>query len=377
MASTQQILATPEDVSNNPLTGRVISYVSSNPAVATVDNTGLVTAVGVGSCNITVTCELKTVVIPVTVVSANTVSSITVTPTSTTLQVGATVQTVAAPLDSSGNPVSAPITWSSSDITKATVDNSGLVTAIATGSATITAANGAVTGTSTITVVAATARQLWWEADSLALTNNTLVSSWLDQVIGDAAKQTTNFNKPTYKTAQIGGLPGVDFELNAILNYTDIDAAAFTRLIVATIGTSTPVNNMVLFSTPMSQGYVRPNGSIVLIINKTGGLVVEWQSAAAAVSLNTPHVFEFIYDASALTNNPTVKLDGTAITVTLFGGVQSGTRNSDAGNAQFGGDASQSHEILGPLSAYVKYPDITDHSDERHRLGTKYGITVI
>lgn len=52
-----RLAATPRDVFSNPLTGRIVTWASSNEAVATVDDTGLVTAVAAGSCNITATCE--------------------------------------------------------------------------------------------------------------------------------------------------------------------------------------------------------------------------------------------------------------------------------------------------------------------------------
>lgn len=57
-------------------------------------------------------------------------------------------------------PAGAPqgVTWTTSDATKATVSNSGLVTAVANGTATITAtstADGSIKGTSAITVTTA------------------------------------------------------------------------------------------------------------------------------------------------------------------------------------------------------------------------------
>lgn len=378
MPTTFQLLATPEDSLNNALTGRLVTFQSDNTAIATVDNTGLITAIAVGVCNVTATSEGKIATCVVTVVPANNVATVTVAPVSGTLQVGGTLQGTASAFDISGNPISAPFTWTTSNGTIATVDSSGLITAVAAGSVIITATSGAASASISVTVVAAENRQLWFEADTLTLTDGTLVTNWADQSGNNiVATQTTTFNKPTYHTNEIGGEPGVDFELNAILKYADIDAAAFTRFVVAKIGTSTPTANMVLFNTSMSQCYVKPDGTIVLVINKTGGLIVEWESAAAAVTLNVPHIFEIAYDASVLTNNPTVHIDGgTGVTMTLFGGSQSGTRNSDAGTAEFGGDSGQSHDILGPLSAYIKYPDISSHVTERQRLATKYGITI-
>jgi hypothetical protein len=80
------------------------------------------------------------------------VASIAVAPVTFELFPGTTTQLTATPRDASGNALTdRTITWSSSDATKATVVN-GLVTAIAVGSVTITAATGGVTGTATISI---------------------------------------------------------------------------------------------------------------------------------------------------------------------------------------------------------------------------------
>ncbi|XUV83561.1 Ig-like domain-containing protein [Enterobacter sp. TMH.L2] len=82
------------------------------------------------------------------------VTGVTVSPKTVSIAVGATRQLTAniAPADATNKAV----TWSSSDATKATVSNTGLVTGVAAGTATITAttADGAKTDTAAITVTA-------------------------------------------------------------------------------------------------------------------------------------------------------------------------------------------------------------------------------
>ncbi|MEP7000407.1 MAG: Ig-like domain-containing protein [bacterium] len=77
--------------------------------------------------------------------------SISVTPSAATLSVGQSAQLTATP-----SPASAPaaIAWSSSNSAVASVSATGLVTAIAVGSATIAATSGSIAGTSAITVIA-------------------------------------------------------------------------------------------------------------------------------------------------------------------------------------------------------------------------------
>jgi len=59
VGETSQFVATPKDAAGNPLSGRAVSWNTSNGSVATVDASGLVTAVAVGTATITATSEGK------------------------------------------------------------------------------------------------------------------------------------------------------------------------------------------------------------------------------------------------------------------------------------------------------------------------------
>ena len=60
VGATGQLSAVTRDANNNVLTGRTITWSSSNPAVSTVSASGLVTTVAVGGATITATSETKT-----------------------------------------------------------------------------------------------------------------------------------------------------------------------------------------------------------------------------------------------------------------------------------------------------------------------------
>jgi hypothetical protein len=60
VGETTQLTATTKDADGNTLSGRVVTWASSNTAVATVSNTGLVTGVTDGPATITATSETKT-----------------------------------------------------------------------------------------------------------------------------------------------------------------------------------------------------------------------------------------------------------------------------------------------------------------------------
>src|SRR6185437_12906075 len=98
---TSQATATTLDSHGGVLSGRAVAWSSSNTAVATVSQTGLVTAVAVGSASIVATSEGQTGSATLTVTQAP-VASVTVTPAPTTLVQGATEQLTATPKDALG-----------------------------------------------------------------------------------------------------------------------------------------------------------------------------------------------------------------------------------------------------------------------------------
>ena len=121
---------TPTDATN-----KAISWKSSNTSVATVDANGKVTAKGNGSATITVTTDdqSKTATCEVTV--AQWVTGITLDKTMLTLNVGQTA--TLAPTVSPSNAKDKSVTWSSDNTSVATVDQSGKVTVVSAGGATI------------------------------------------------------------------------------------------------------------------------------------------------------------------------------------------------------------------------------------------------
>ena len=152
---TAQLTATTKDANGNILSGRVVTWSSSNTTVASVSSSGLVTGGAGGSATITATSEGQSGTATVTVTFVP-VASVTVSPASASLQAGQTTQLTATPKDANGNPLSGRVvTWSSSNTTVATVSGTGLVTAKAAGSATITATSEGQNGTSSITVTQA------------------------------------------------------------------------------------------------------------------------------------------------------------------------------------------------------------------------------
>src|SRR5438093_1295337 len=153
VAGTVQLTATTKDANGSVLTGRVVTWASGTPAVATVSATGLVTGVAQGQATITATSEGQQGTAAVTVMLAP-VSSVTVTPNPATVQIGQTLQLTATLKDANQNVLTGRVvTWASDNTGVATVSSTGLVTGVAQGQATIDGASEGKQGTAAVTVV--------------------------------------------------------------------------------------------------------------------------------------------------------------------------------------------------------------------------------
>ncbi|MCY3712572.1 MAG: Ig-like domain-containing protein [Gemmatimonadetes bacterium] len=153
IGATVQLSASVLDQRNNAMSGQTITWSSGDEAVATVSGTGLVTAVSNGMAEITARSGSLSDNATITVASP-VATSITIEPAAYTLEaIGATVQLTATVLDQRENEMSdATVTWSSGDESVATVDENGLVSAVADGMAEITAQSGDAMGTAAISV---------------------------------------------------------------------------------------------------------------------------------------------------------------------------------------------------------------------------------
>ena len=136
------------------LKGRKLNWESNNPAVATIDSvTGLVTAVGPGQTLITLRSEGKTSQATIKVIQP--VLNIVITPDSLDLPL-TTARTLAVQLVGPGGVAltNRTIEWFSSSPGVAVVSTSGVVTAVSTGTTTISVRAGGKQATAKVRVVA-------------------------------------------------------------------------------------------------------------------------------------------------------------------------------------------------------------------------------
>jgi len=171
--STRQLTATVKDSGGSAIAGASATWATSNAAAVTVSASGLATAVSNGLAQLTATASGVAGAAQATV--AIVVAQLVVTPGSATFgAAGRTRQFSAAASDSNGNPVAgASAAWFSTNASVVTVDNSGLATSVANGTAQVRAVTGSDTAAAGVTVDIAVA--------SLALTPGSTTLTLINQ----------------------------------------------------------------------------------------------------------------------------------------------------------------------------------------------------
>ncbi len=164
---TIKLMATVRDAAGRLLLYPSVTWTSSDAAVATVAPDGAelhglafatVAGVSLGSVVVTATAtatsDTASATASITVTAPPPVASVTVSPASATVLLHATRQLSTTLRDANGRVLTGrrSVTWSTSDPAVATVDATGLVTAVGVGSAVVSAAIEGVNDTAAITV---------------------------------------------------------------------------------------------------------------------------------------------------------------------------------------------------------------------------------
>ena len=155
VGATVTLTASAYDASGNVLAGRKVFWAVADPNFASVSATGVVTGRYVGTVPVAASVEGKSAVAQVEVLPVPVVA-VRVSPPSRDLTVGQTAQLIAEPLDAQGNVLAGrSVAWSSGRPDVATVSATGLVAALSTGNAIITATVEGKSGVGAITVAPA------------------------------------------------------------------------------------------------------------------------------------------------------------------------------------------------------------------------------
>jgi parallel beta-helix repeat protein len=151
--------ATLKDATGHTVTGVTFAWSSSNTSVAKVatsstSTSAIISALAPGSASITASASGARATLALDV-SAVPVASVAVSPSSLQLEVGGTATLGAKALDANGGSLTGrSISWSSSNTGVAKVSSGGVVTAVAAGSANISATIDGKQGSAAVTVTA-------------------------------------------------------------------------------------------------------------------------------------------------------------------------------------------------------------------------------
>ncbi|HEX4684932.1 MAG TPA: Ig-like domain-containing protein [Gemmatimonadaceae bacterium] len=153
LRETQTLTARMVPRTGASIDGLTLTLTSSSPAIASVDASGTVTAIAVGSATITASADGLSATSSVTV--RQVVASVHVSPKDAKVEaLGLTQAFTAAVQDATGNPLpSSMITWSSSNPGVASIAGDGTAKALTVGAVTITATAGGLSDVATFTVV--------------------------------------------------------------------------------------------------------------------------------------------------------------------------------------------------------------------------------
>lgn len=173
LAQTRSYRAVAYDTLDAVMTGISFNWASSNPAVATLDSTGTVTARAVAMANgvTQVRASAQGVTGAAALTVAQVMTAVELTPSAVSVAPGG--QTVLTPRRRDANGYFIPggtFTFASSNVGAATVSASGVVTGVALGTSNITATSGAVTSApAVVTVTADVPAVITFGRDTLAI----------------------------------------------------------------------------------------------------------------------------------------------------------------------------------------------------------------
>ncbi len=310
--------ATVTDAGGSAVSGASIFWSSENPATATVSSGGVVTGIAIGVVRIAASSNGKSGFATITVIPPG-VSSVRVSPPSAAIKVGETVHFQADALDGTGNVLpDRTITWASSNTAVATVDNTGLVTAISTGATTITATSEGKTGSAGIAVASAVAASITVAPTSVTITTGQ--TSQLTATVKDA------------NGAVISGAPvvwTVDHSNIALVSSTGLvtGQAPGSAIVTATSG-SVSVNVPITVTLPPANAVIVSPSTAALLVSQTQQLTATITDAGGNTipgtvtwSSNNPGVASVSATGVVTANAP-----GTA-TITGTSGSVSGVSN--------------------------------------------------
>jgi uncharacterized protein YjdB len=326
-------------------TDKTVTWTSSNAAIATVDNTGKVSAIKEGAAIITAKAGDKTATCAVTITNnIIAVTDIRLDKVSFTLKEGENASLIATVTPS--NATDKTITWTSSNTAIATVDGAGKVTAIKEGAAVIIAKAGDKIATCAVIVTTNTVAVTGISLDKTTLTLQeggylTLIATVTPNNATDKSVTWTSSNTEIAIVDGVGKVTAIK-EGTAVIIAKAGDKIATCAVIVTT--NTVAVTGITLDKTTLT---LQEGGYLTLIAtvtpNNATDKSVTWTSSYAAVATvdNTGKVTAIIEGTATITAQAGDKTATCIVTVTAEGVLNVGT----AGTLSTLIDANMKYEI--------------------------------
>lgn len=212
-----QVTATLTDAHGQPVTDQPVVWSSAAFATASIDASGNVTGVAVGSTTVSATSNGLVGSATVNVIPPP-VASVIITPQSSTILVGQSVQLTATAKDADGNVLTGRIvTWTASP--GASVDGTGLVTSNQPGTYDVTATSEGVSGSAQVLVNPAgfiAASISTGDRQNCALTATGAAYCWGANDFGQLGSGSFSPNSSNLPVPVAGGLSFVELEASSI-----------------------------------------------------------------------------------------------------------------------------------------------------------------
>ena len=298
--TTQQftVIGTYSDGSTHDITSTA-TFISSNPTVVSVSSTGLATAAGPGSAQITVTLDGQTTTTQSVTVTSATLISIAINPSSVNFANGTTQQFTAIGTfsDNTTQNLTNQVIWSSSNPQVLTINQYGLAASGGTGSAQITAAlNGISSTTGTVQITQSVLSSLTIAPTSATIAKNTSVQFTATATYSDGS--TRNVTNSVIWSSSNGAVASVNAAGLATGN-----SAGSAQITASYQGLSTSTTSFQVTSATLLAITFSPNSPSVPVGGSIQVTVTGTFSDGSTQNLNSSSTFSSSNTAVVTVNN--------------------------------------------------------------------------
>ena len=338
------------DAQGNTLTGRVVAWASRNAGVATVSSAGLVTAVAVGTATIEAVVDgvvgsATVTVAPVPILIGSIAVSLAQSSATT---VGQTTTAAAVVKSTTGVVLTdRVILWTSSNSDVATVSQVGVVTAVASGTAVITASSEGKSGSATYAVTIASNSPVASITVSTATSTLSLgKASQSTAVLRDASGTILNDRAIAWSTsnAAVATVNGSGLVQSTGLGTATITASSEGKTATLTITVIPPAVASVTVTAPATNLQPTITTQAVVVLkdadgNVLSGRVVVWTSSAPATA--TVSAIGLVTGVASGTTAITATSEGVSSSITITVPAVASVDVTTGANAVLAGVTSQ------------------------------------